>query len=119
MFQALGTMRRLLNICFAFCMAIFWGGLAYIWNEAGEYGPGMPTVIGVGCLAILAWVSGVYGLIRLMSNFVHTAPTDSGLTNSALQAQRDLDADAMIARFEARRAAEQGEAGATSNDPQQ
>jgi hypothetical protein len=122
MFQALGTLGRLLKICFAFCMAIFWGGLAYMWSEAGEFGPGMPTVIGVGSLAILAVVSGIFGLIRLMGNSGHTAPPDIGLTGSAMQAQRDLDADAMIARFEARRAAEQGGAGtdgAAPNGPSQ
>ncbi len=106
MFRVIGNMGRLLQICFAFAMAIFWGGLAYIWSDAGDFGPGRPTVLGLTVLAILAAIGGLYSLTRMLASGARVASSDPGRTSSITQAQRDSDADLMIARFEARRAAE-------------
>lgn len=106
MFQVLGNMGRMVRIVFALSLAAFWGYLAYSWNEMGELGPGQPTVIGVSVLAIVAGFSGLVGMIRMVTSTANTADRGLSQVGSITPEQRDLDADAIIARYMARREAE-------------
>jgi hypothetical protein len=114
MFQILGNVGWLIRIFFAFAMAALWGYLAYIWNEMGDLGPGRPTVIGVAAMALVAAVSGLIGLVRMVGRTTRSTLPDHRLTGSITPAQRDLDADAIIARYVARREAEGAGAAAQS-----
>jgi hypothetical protein len=118
MLQVLGNLGHLVRIIFALGLAAFWGYLAYSWNEAGELGPGQPTVIGVAVLAIVAGFSGLVGLVRMVSSTASAANPGLSPTSSITPEQRDLDADAIIARYMARREAEGAVSVAPeSNDP--
>jgi hypothetical protein len=103
MFQILGNLGQLLRSMLALGFAAFWGYLAYSWNEMGDLGPGQPTVIGVGILAIIAGFSGLVGLIRMVAKGASGAPPTHRDPVSITPEQRDADADAIIARYMARR----------------
>ena len=109
----------LIRIVIALGLAAFWGYLAIQWNDAGEFGPGKPTVIGVGALAILAGVSGLIGLVRLVQGG-SARPTSRSAADDD-PAPSDFDADAIIARHLANRPApadpESGGSGDASPPP--
>jgi hypothetical protein len=116
MLKVLGNVTWLVRIIVALGLAAFWGYLAYSWNDMGELGPGQPTVIGVAVLAIVAGFSGLTGLVRMMSRTASAADPGLSQTGSITPEQRDHDADAIIARYMARREAEGGVGGAPELD---
>lgn len=107
MFEVLGNVGQLFRIMIALGFAAFWGYLAYSWNEMGDVGPGRPTVIGVGVLAIIAGFSGMFGLVRMIAKGASGVPSTSRQPVEITPEQRDADADAIIARYMARREQEE------------
>ena len=119
--QVLGNLGWLIRITIAMGFALFWGYLAWDWYGQGEYGPGMPTVIGVGVLAALSGIGALVGLVRMVTSTAASVKLpERSAPSEPIAPSSDFDADEVMARYMARReqaGAEEGEAEPTPTLP--
>ena len=107
--RLLGFTGNLLLGLFGLAMGAFYLFLMHDWS--GDFGPGMPTVIGVGVLAGL-WLIGA--AMRFRKGFQMVAPQTSTAGRSTAKAVDDdpvgdrggFDPDAALARYLASKGAE-------------
>ncbi|RNJ63575.1 MAG: hypothetical protein EDM03_04015 [Porphyrobacter sp. IPPAS B-1204] len=118
LFQNMGHMFRAF---IGLGLAATWAYAASMWYDMGEFGPGMPTIIGTGALALLAGVGGLISLLRM--SFSASAPSAKSRNASSWGEDQpsDFDADAVIARHLAKRQASEAASPAsdTPSEPQQ
>lgn len=105
MLQLFHNMGNMVRTLFGFGFAALWGYMAHMWYGMGEFGPGMPTVIGVGALAVVAGFGGLISLMRVISGTAAPAARSSRSAAWDDDQPSDFDADAVIARHLAKRQA--------------
>ena len=107
--RLLGFTGNLLLGLFGLAMGLFYLFLMHDWS--GDFGPGLPTVIGVGLLAGL-WLIGA--AMRFRKGFRMVAPQPRAAGHSAAKVldddpvgdERGFDPDAALARYLASKGAE-------------
>jgi hypothetical protein len=109
------SMGHTFQAIFSIGFAVLWGSMAWYFHGMGEFGPGMPTVIGTGALAVMAGLTGLINLLR--AGFTATAPAAHARDSGGWDENQpsDFDTDAIIARHLANRKA--STAAAPSTDP--
>jgi hypothetical protein len=106
--RLLGFTGNLLIGLFGLGMGLFY--LVMFHNWSGDYGPGTPTLVGVGLLAAL-WLIGA--AVRFRNGFKLVAPprrpareaSAAASDDDVEEAARDFDPDAALARYMAGRKA--------------
>ena len=103
--RLLGFTGTLLLGLFGLGMGAFYLFLMHDWS--GDFGPGIPTVIGVGLLAGV-WLIGA--ALRFRKGFQMVAPqprkSATAVEGDSAGDQRGFDPDAALARYLARKGAE-------------
>ena len=101
--RLLGFSVNMIIAVFGLGMAAFYFWMLKSWSDAGEFGPGMPTVIGVGLFALL-WFTGA--IRRVFAGFKLVAPPKRPV-GEKVSAELDdegpkqgaFDPDAALARY--------------------
>jgi hypothetical protein len=101
--QIVGNMGWLIRISISLAFAGFWGYLAWYWHDMGEFGPGLPTVIGVGVLAGIAGLSAIIGLVRMVTSTANISLPERTGPSTDLTGSSDFDPDEVMARYMAQR----------------
>ena len=108
--RLLGFSFNMILAVFGLAMAAFYFWMMKDWADAGEFGPGLPTVIGVGLFALL-WFSGA--IRRVFAGFRMVAPPKRPVGKDSVPAASvddvpaggSFDPDAALARYMAARPA--------------
>jgi len=103
--KLLGFTGSMLAGLFGLAMGGFYLWMMNGWAQLGEWGPGTPTMIGVGLFAALFLFGGIR---RIYSGFKLVAPpprTERAVVSDEGAAGSDFDPDAALARYMAQRSA--------------
>ena len=73
------------------------------WGQLGEWGPGTPTMIGVGVLAALFVLGGIRRIAYGIKMVAPPPRAERAAVSEAAEAGSDFDPDAALARYMANR----------------